>query len=145
MLDTDTSSGANEQWGGTGGQSYFAAPSVTLIANGGTGGGNGNFNVQQNGANGSPGTASGGTTNTTGGGNAGGTGAGPIGTPPAYGGNGGRGGYVARTWNWYDPGAPVPGSSYTLVCGSGGAQSPFYVYNPRATDGAAASATLSWS
>ncbi|RQH15987.1 hypothetical protein [Bradyrhizobium sp. RP6] len=143
MLDTDTSTGANEEWGGTGGQSYFAAPGVTLIANGGTGGGNGNFNLQQNGASGSPGTASGGTTNTTGGGNAGGAGAGPV--AGYYGGNGGRGGFVSRTWNWFDPGAPVAGSSYTLVTGGGGGPSRFYVYQPQATGGANASATMSWT
>jgi hypothetical protein len=97
--------GPNNFFGGTGGGSSFAYPGGTLISNGGTGGGNAYFSVPVSpGSNGSPGGASGGSTNTTGGGNAGGA---PAVYSPSYPpGRGGNGGYVIRTWNFGDPGAP---------------------------------------
>lgn len=133
----------NTVFGGTGQQSYFSFPGGTLVANGGTGGGNANYSWSTGGVQGSPGTASGGMTNTTGGGNAGGSG-GPN-VLGYQGGAGGRGGFVSRTWNWFDPGAPVAGSSYTLFCGAGGGPSPDATGYGGVGAGANASASMSWT
>lgn len=144
----------NSVRGGVGGTSYFAAPSGTLIADGGNGGGNGYIDQSDGsftgfGEGGSVGGASGGTTNAAGSGNAGG---GPGDQGAITGGRGGRGGFVSRTWNYYDPGAPVFGASYTLVCGGGGDGGAGFVNDgetgPQARYGGAganASAAMSWT
>lgn len=110
---------ANTWFGGTGGQSYFTAPSGTIYANGGTGGGNcTGGRVGANGANGSPDNGYYGDVNVLGGGNAGGP---PQSWAPYVAGTGGYGGYVKKTWAAGAAGAPVPGVAYTLGLGFGGA------------------------
>lgn len=109
-------------FGGTGTDSSFPAPGVTLTAHGGVGGGNAaqtDFSGTHNGSAGAAGTASGGDFNTTGGGNAGGAGSTAIGG--IAGGHGGAGGFVQKTWAFGDSGAPVVGNSYTLTLGAAGA------------------------
>lgn len=124
-----------------GGTSYFTAPSGTIYAYGGGPGQPGDGETA--GAYGPAGGASGGDANVAGGGNPGGQ--------WAYwnsyvGGHGGEGGYVRKTWTWGQPGAPVVGSAYSLVCAGGGAGG-YYSVNTALNGyaGSNASARLTWS
>ncbi|WVS23968.1 hypothetical protein QkW1_45 [Ralstonia phage QkW1] len=128
----------NTWFGGTGAQSYFAAPSGTIYANGGTGGGN--CSGVGSGSNGSPGAGYYGDAMSTGGGNAGG---GPMSWNQYIGGYGGAGGYVRKTWRADDPGAPVAGGVYSLVLGPGGAGG--YATWASGNPGAGATARMSWT
>lgn len=104
--------------------------SLGLIADGG----GGSYNVSPGvNAAGVSGSASGGDTNITGGGAAGGT-AGLLGQP------GGAGGRCIKTYAYGAPGAPIPGTSLTVVVGSGGAGA-----GPSGGTGGPGSAGLSWS
>lgn len=128
----------NTWFGGTGGQSSFAAPSGTIYANGGTGGGN--CSGVGSGSNGSPADGYYGDAHTLGGGNAGGS---PMSWSPYVGGYGGNGGYVRKTWRADDTGAPAVGGTYTLVLGSGGAGG--YATWASGNPGAGATARLTWT
>lgn len=126
-----------------GGTSYFAAPSGTVYAFGGT---HGYFDASGEEVltiPGSHGSASGGDINTVGGGNPGGAG----GSWNTFNGApGGYGGYVRRSWTFGQAGAPVIGSAYTLVCAGGGAGG-VYEFNQALNGypGSNASARLTWS
>lgn len=122
-----------------GGNSAFYAPGYTLVGYGGGRGGNIYF------AGGAGGGASGGVSNWSGGaggtgftggagaqGGAGGAGEAAAGGWPGGGGGaisggsgyaGGGGGCTQRTFTVGEPGAPVPGNTYTVVVGAGGAAS----------------------
>jgi hypothetical protein len=126
-----------------GGTSYFSAPSGPVYAFGGLhgepGGGEG-----APGAPGGPGSASGGDVNAPGSGNPGGPS--PIWNSYYVGGAGGAGGYVRKTWTWGQPGSPIVGASYSLVCAGGGAGAT-YQFNGELNGygGSNASARITWS
>jgi hypothetical protein len=126
-----------------GGTSYFAGPSGTIYAFGGQGGGDG-AGSDEHGIPGAPGGASGGDINTAGAGNPGGAGA--IYNDSFFGGAGGYGGYVRKTWTWGQPGAPVVAAAYSLVCQAGGAGGIYDVNGQlNGPGGSNASARLTWS
>lgn len=147
------SSGPNTYQGGSPGASYFQAPSVTLLANSGSGGWNGQWYKDgigpapptvANGSAGSHGSASGGDVNTTAGGRSGGAGTSyTASSATARGGDGGYGGYVRKTWTYGQAGAPVVGSAYTLVVQAGGAGG--YGNYVTGNAGVGALARLTWS
>jgi hypothetical protein len=128
-----------------GGTSYFAGPS-TIYAYGGQPGSDG-YDRGDGTVYGDPGAAggaSGGDINTAGAGNPGG--AGGAYNDSFFGGAGGYGGYVRKTWTWGQPGAPVVGVAYGLVCQAGGAGGIYDINGQlNGYGGANASARLTWS
>lgn len=124
---TASTAPANTYQGGSPSYCYFGAPSGTIYAFGGTGGWNCAINddrahATQSGSAGAHGSGSGGDVNTLAGGAAGGPGVGDADASgvPCVSGAGGYGGYVRKTWRWFDSGAPIAGQSYTMVVQGGG-------------------------
>ena len=125
--------------GGAGGSTSGGASGSSV---GGAGGASSGSNGGRGGHAPSGGTGGAGGTSTTSGknGNApGGGGGGGATSVGDGGGGGGSGGYTTRTYNLGDSGAPVPGNSYSVVVGAGGASSG----NNGA--GATGRVTITWS
>jgi hypothetical protein len=137
---------ANSNMGGTGGSASFSGTGVSMVAGGGGGSGSWQGVFGPGVAGGGGGASGGNNINSPGGGNSGG--AGFFYTDPDSGNSysgyaGGPGGLVRSIFTYGAGGSPVPGTSYTVSCGGGGAGCGGQFASGGA--GSNASASISWS
>lgn len=144
--------GATNHAGGSGGYSYFNAPTGNVVGYGGAGGqGIDNYPGPYTGANGAHGTGLNGDYNGTGDATTGGVGAAfPTAGAEFYAGNGGNGARAYKTWA---SGLITPKSLITVVVGAGGARGAEWFggtqdysgFSPHSAAGVNGAVYISWT